>query len=163
MVRFKLQVKIQAIDTYFVNPNILSVHLIHWGKRLNEFNVIEIDDMIWEQIVEESSKPVIVMFYSPTCPFCKAMDPYFVNYAQEFKNSAVFARINIVTNTWTSGRYGVQGTPTFKSFCHGKPVWEQVGEIYPSILKTAIENLIKYGEDCIRKSTPVGQSITGYI
>lgn len=89
--------------------------------------MVEIDDMIWEQIVEESSKPVIVMFYSPTCPFCKAMDSYFVNYAQEFKNSAVFARINIVTNTWTSGRYGVQGTPTFKSFCHGKSVWEQVG------------------------------------
>lgn len=106
--------------------------------------MIEIDDMIWEQIVEESSKPVIVMNYSPTCPFCKAIDPYFVNYAQEFKNSAVFARINIVTNAWTSERYGIQGTPTFKSFCHGKPVWEQVGEIYPSILKTAIENIIKY-------------------
>ncbi len=129
---------------------------------MNEFNVIEIDDMIWEQIVEQSSKPVIVMFYSPECTFCEAMGPYFEKYAHEFKNLAVFARINIVINTWTSERYSVHSTPTFKSFCHGKPVWEQVGEIYPSILKTAIENIINYGEDCIRKSTPVGQSITGY-
>lgn len=130
---------------------------------MNESNVVEIDDTIWEQMVEESSKPVIVMFYSQECPFCKAMEPYFEDYAYEFKNSAVFARINIVTNTWTSERYGIQSTPTFKSFCHGKPVWEQVGEIDPYILKTAVENIINYGEDCIRKSTPVGQSITGYI
>ena len=130
---------------------------------MNESNVIEIDDAIWEQIVEQSSKPVIVMFYSPECPFCEAMEPHFEKYAHEFKNLAVFARINIVINTWTSERYSVHSTPTFKSFCHGKPVWEQVGEIDPSILKTAIENIINYGEDCIRKSTPVGQSITGYI
>jgi thioredoxin-like negative regulator of GroEL len=130
---------------------------------LNEFNVVEIDDTNWEQLVEKSSKPVIVMFYSPECPFCKVLDPYFVKYAQEFHNLAVFTRMNIVINPWTSERYGVQSTPTFKSFCHGKPLWEQVGEIDPSMLKTAIENIIKYGEDCIRKSTPVGQSITGYI
>ena len=102
------------------------------------------------------------MFYSPVCPFCEAMGPYFENFAQEFKDSAVFARMNIVKNPWTEERYGVQGTPTFKSFCHGRPLWEQVGEIDPFILKTAVENMINYGEDCIRKSTPVGQDITGY-
>ena len=61
---------------------------------MNGNNVIEIEDMNWES-GRNSKKPVIVMFYSPTCPYCKAMEPYFVNYAQEFKNSAVFARINI--------------------------------------------------------------------
>ena len=130
---------------------------------MKEFNVVEIDDTTWEHLVEESSKPVIVMFYSLACPFCEAMEPYFENFAQEFKNSAVFARMNIVKNPWTEERYGVQGTPTFKSFCHGRPVWEQVGEIDPFILKTAVENMINYGEDCIRKSTPVGQTITGYM
>ena len=130
---------------------------------MKEFNVVEIDDTTWEHLVEESSKPVIVMFYSLACPFCEAMEPYFENVAQEFKNSAVFARMNVITNPWTTERYGVQGTPTFKVFCHGRPVWEQVGEIYPFILETAIENMINYGEDCIRKSTPVGQTITGYM
>ena len=130
---------------------------------MNESDIVEIDDSTWEQLVEKSSKPVIVMFYSPACPFCEVMMPYFVSYAQEFKNAAFFARINIVTNPWTAERYGVQGTPTFKSFCRGRPVWEQVGEINPSILKTAVENKVNYGEDCIRKSTPVGQSITGYM
>jgi thioredoxin 1 len=125
--------------------------------------MVEIDDKTWEQMVEKSSKPVIVMFYSPKCPFCEFMEPYFRDYAQEFKNSAFFARMNIVTNPWTAERYRVQSTPTFKSFCHGRPAWEQVGEIDPSILKNAIVNIINYGEECIRKSTPIGQDITGYL
>jgi thioredoxin 1 len=129
---------------------------------LNESNVIEIKDNTWGELVETSKKPVIVMFYSSTCPYCKAMEPYFMNYAGEFQNSVVFARINIETNPWTTERYGVQGTPTFKFFCNGKPVWEQVGQIYPSILKKALEDMINYGEECIRKSTPIGQNITGY-
>ena len=130
---------------------------------MNELNLVEVDDKTWEQLVEESSKPVIVLFYGPECPYCEVMMPYFVNYAQEFKNAAVFARINVVTNPWTTERYRIQGIPTFKSFCHGRPVWEQVGEINPSELKSAIENTVNYGEECVRKSTPVGQDMTGYL
>lgn len=130
---------------------------------MDELNVVEIDDKTWEQFVEESSKPVFVMFYSPNCSFCEFMEPYFINYAQEFKNKAVFARMDVVANPWTAERYRIQNTPTFKSFCHGKPVWEQVGELDLSMLKTAIENIINYGEECIRKSTPIGQNITGYM
>jgi thiol-disulfide isomerase/thioredoxin len=129
---------------------------------LDENNVIEIEDATWGQQVEDSKKPVIVMFYSPACPYCKAMEPYFAEYAKEYRVSAVFARLNVATNPWTAERYGVQGTPTFKFFCHGKPVWEQVGQIYPSILKNAIRDMVQHGEECIRKSTPVGQDITGY-
>ena len=129
---------------------------------MDENNVIEIEDATWGQQVEDSKKPVIVMFYSPACPYCKAMEPYFVEYAKEYRDSAVFARLNVATNLWTAERYGVQGTPTFKFFCHGKPVWEQVGQIYPSILKNAVRDMVQHGEECIRKSTPIGQDITGY-
>jgi len=130
---------------------------------LDENYVLEIEDATWGQQVEGSEKPVIVMFYSPACPYCKAMEPYFEEYAKEYRGSAVFVRINVATNPWTAERYGVQGTPTFKFFCHGKPVWEQVGQIYPSILKNAVRDMVQYGDECIRKTTPIGQDITGYV
>jgi thiol-disulfide isomerase/thioredoxin len=130
---------------------------------LNGNSIIEFEDMTWSQQVEDSKKPVVVMFYSPACPYCKAMEPYFEEYAKEYGSSAVFGRINIATNPWTAEKYGVQGTPTFKFFCHGRPVWEQVGQIYPSILKNAVRDMLQHGEECIRKSTPVGQDITGYV
>lgn len=129
---------------------------------MNGTSVVEINDMTWGQMVEESSKPVVVMFYSPTCPYCKAMEPYFADYAQQFKSTVTFARFDIASNPWTTERYGIMGTPTFKFFCHGRPVWEQVGEIYPTILKNALENMVNYGEECVKKSTPRGQDITGY-
>ncbi|RPJ78482.1 MAG: thioredoxin [Alphaproteobacteria bacterium] len=130
---------------------------------MDEVNVVEVDDKNWEHLVEKSLKPVIVMFYSPRCSFCEFMEPYFINFAQEFENEAVFARMNVVANPWTAERYKIQHTPTFKSFCHGRPVWEQVGGVDLSMLKTAIENIINYGEECIRKSTLIGQNITGYM
>jgi thioredoxin 1 len=119
---------------------------------MDEVNVVEVDDKTWEQLVEKSSKPVIVMFYSPECSFCEYMEPYFIGYAQEFENKAIFALMNVLANSWTTERYRIQHTPTFKSFCHGIPVWEQVGGIDLSMLKTAIENIIIYGEECIKKS-----------
>lgn len=129
---------------------------------MNGSNIIELEDMTWGQKVEDSKEPVIVMFYSPACPYCKAMEPYFEEYAKEYSSSAVFGRINITANPWIAERYGVQGTPTFKFFCHGRPIWEQVGQIYPAILKNAVRDMIQHGEECIRKSTPIGQDITGY-
>ena len=102
------------------------------------------------------------MFHSPECPYCDVMMPYFVNFTQEFRNVGVFALINIATNPWTTERYRTQITPTFKSFCCGRPVCEQVGEIDPSMLKNTVEKTIALVEEYIRKSIPIGQSITGY-
>jgi thiol-disulfide isomerase/thioredoxin len=51
--------------------------------------LIELDDVTWERAVEKSSKPVAVMFYSPSCAFCHQMEPYFRNYAQEYKEDVV--------------------------------------------------------------------------
>ncbi len=72
--------------------------------------LIEADDLGWEKTVERGTRPVAVMFYSPTCAFCHQMEPYFRSYAGEYKDSVVFVRINIMTNQWTAERYGVRST-----------------------------------------------------
>ncbi len=72
--------------------------------------VIEADDRTWEKTVEKGSKPVAVMFYSPTCAFCHQMEPYFRNYAGEYKDSVVFVRMDIMANQWTAERYGIRST-----------------------------------------------------
>ena len=124
--------------------------------------VIDVDSTSWEKFVEKSNKPVAVMFYSPTCPHCREMEPYFDTFAKEFIDKVVFVKLNIATNLDIASRYGVMGTPTFKFFCHGRPVHEIVGAVYPSLLKKSIEELLKYGDDCIKKSTSITHSITGY-
>jgi len=124
--------------------------------------LIELDDVTWERTVEKGSRPVAVMFYSPSCAFCHQMEPYFRKYAQEYKEDVVFARLNIMTNLWTAERYGVRSTPTFKFFCDGKPIREMVGAVYPALLKKIIDEVIIHGKECAKNSTAINYDITGY-
>ncbi len=124
--------------------------------------LIEVDDVTWERSVERSIKPVAVMFYSPSCAFCHQMEPYFRNYAVEYKKEVIFARLNIMTNQWTAERYGVRSTPTFKFFCDGKPVREMVGAIYPTLLKKMVDEVLIHGKECAKNSTTIDYEITGY-
>jgi len=125
-------------------------------------NLVEVSDLTWEKTVEKGKTPVAVMFYSPTCAFCRQMEPYFTTFAQEFKGSVLFARLNILTSQWTAERYGVRSTPTFKFFCDGRPVQEMVGAVYPALLKRAVEEVLVHGKECVKNSTAIDYEITGY-
>ena len=122
----------------------------------------ELTDLNWERTVEKSSRPVAVMFYSATCAFCHQMEPYFRNYAREYKDTILFARLDILTNPWAAERYGVRSTPTFKFFCDGKPVQEMVGAVYPALLKKMVEEVLVHGKECAKNSTAIDYEITGY-
>ncbi|MDD3622701.1 MAG: protein disulfide isomerase family protein, partial [Methanofollis sp.] len=39
--------------------------------------LVEVSDRTWEGQVERGKRPVVVMFYSETCPFCKQIEPFF--------------------------------------------------------------------------------------
>jgi len=125
-------------------------------------DVLEATDLTWEGIVEKGKIPVAVMFYSPSCAFCHQMDPYFREFAGNFRGLVLFVRLNILTSTWIPERYGVRSTPTFKFFCDGKPVQELVGAVYPAILKRAISDVLAHGKECAKNSTAVDYEITGY-
>ena len=124
--------------------------------------VFEVDDRTFHIQVEEAQLPVVVMFHSPTCVHCRAMAPYYAQYAREYKDRVLFARIDISVNLFTAGRYGVRGTPTFKFFCRGRPVTELVGAVYPAILKRTVEEVLIHGKECITRSTEIDYDISGY-
>jgi thioredoxin-like negative regulator of GroEL len=124
--------------------------------------VIEVDDRTFHDTVEKAKLPVAVMFYTPTCVHCRAMAPYFAQYADEYKDKVLFARVDVSGNLFTGERYGVKGTPTFKFFCQGRPVTELVGAVYPAILKRTVDEVLVHGMECIGTSTAIDYDITGY-
>jgi thioredoxin-like negative regulator of GroEL len=129
---------------------------------MTEQDLVEVDDLTWEKLIEHGEKPSVVMFYSPTCAYCRSMEPYFREYAKEFSDTVIFARLNIMSSQWIAEKYGVRGTPTFKFFCSGKPVSELVGAVYPAILKKMVEDVLKHGEACVKDRTEIDYDITGY-
>jgi thioredoxin-like negative regulator of GroEL len=129
---------------------------------MNKKEVIELDDNNWEKIVEKSNKPVVVLFFSDTCPYCKQIEPSFFEYAIELKDKIQFGRLNVLRSQTIPSRYGVMGIPTFKFFCKGKPVQELVGAIHPTILKKTVEESLLYGSECANKTTWIDPGINGY-
>jgi thioredoxin 1 len=128
----------------------------------DEGGYIEVNGTSWETVVEKSELPVSVMFYSPTCPHCRVIRPYFQQFAREMAGKMVFVILNVADNAWIGERYGVRATPTFKWFCNGKPVQELVGAVYPALLKKISEDVLVYGKECSEKSTTLRYEITGY-
>ncbi|KYK33991.1 MAG: thioredoxin [Thermoplasmatales archaeon SG8-52-3] len=122
----------------------------------------KLNDKSWEKTVERGKKPVVVMFSSPTCPYCMQMRPYFEEYAKEYKDKILFAEVDISISQTIASRYGVMGTPTFKFFCKGKPINELVGAIYPAIIKKTIEITLEHGSQCAENTSWVDSSISGY-
>lgn len=124
--------------------------------------IAELNDLNWEKFVEKAEKPVIVMFYSETCPHCKTIKPYFEDYAGKYQDKIKFGRLNIAEAVWISEKFGVMATPTFKCFCAGRPVQELVGAVYPKILENRIVEMIEHGRECAEKSTEIKYDVTGY-
>ena len=126
-------------------------------------NILELDDFNWEKIIGKGKKSAVVMFSSPTCPFCKQIEPYFKENAEEFKNRIIFAEVDISRRITIARRYGVMGTPAFKFFCKGCPVHEIVGAVYPSLFKKAVEEFLEHGAQCVDKTTWFETTNIGYV
>ena len=124
--------------------------------------VFELDDKNWEKEIEKGKKPSVVMFTSPTCPYCMQMKPSFEEFAEEFKDKIVFAEIDITKSPTIANRYGVMGTPTFKFFCNGKPVYELTGAVYPSLIKKGVEDTIEHGPACANNTTWKAPEVSPY-
>ena len=122
----------------------------------NQDLLVELTDILWDETIGKQTRPIVVMFYSPSCPFCRQIEPYVVNYAKEFHETILFGHLNVLTNMSIIERYGIRQTPTFKIFCSGKPVFEMVGAIYPTMLKKMLDVVQDHGKECTSSSTAVG-------
>jgi thioredoxin-like negative regulator of GroEL len=127
-----------------------------------ESDIIEANDSNWEELIENQEKPMVVMFYLPTCVHCKEIEPYFKDYSIEFHKSCTFVKMNGVDSPMTARKYGVRGTPTFKFFCKGNAIKEEVGLVYPSILRKSIEELIRHGDECVLHTSPLPDEVSPY-
>lgn len=132
------------------------------GTTPTENSVREVTDRDFEAEVEKSPEPTVVIFISDACPHCRALMPFVEGFARDFRDRVRFVTMDIGPNPWTAERYGVRSTPTFKFFCHGRPVQELVGAILPAAIKRQVKEFVVHGEECVRKSTEIDYEVTGY-
>ncbi len=66
-----------------------------------------------------SSLPVLVDFYSPTCGPCLAMHPVIERLAKRKAGDLMVIRLNVDRLPEVAASFGIQGVPTFVLFSRG--------------------------------------------
>jgi thioredoxin 1 len=112
----------------------------------------------WQEEVLETKKLIVVMFWHRQCPYCRVLEPIFVELSKEYGGRLKFAKFDVLEspeNEALAARYGVMGTPTLMFFCQGRPVQDFVGALTKDYVQQGIEFALKKHMECAQKSTPL--------
>ena len=101
-------------------------------------NVLNVNDLNFDDQVLESDLPVLVDFTATWCGPCKMVAPLVDELADEYEGRVRVVKLDIDESPGTASKYGIRGVPTLLVFKDGRPVAQQVG----AIAKTAIAQLM---------------------
>jgi thioredoxin-like negative regulator of GroEL len=107
----------------------------------------------WKNKILKSDRPVIVEFYTPTCPYCARLTPIFQKLATTYSDRITFAMVNAASNPDIAQGYGVMGVPTLKFLCDGRPIHEIVGFKPEEELRIEIERILQSYKKCVSQSS----------
>jgi thioredoxin 2 len=80
---------------------------------------LDVDANSFDSAVLDEGAPVLVDFWSETCPHCLQLNPEFDRAAQAGHGDVRFAKISAQTAGLLFGRYGVHAVPTLVLFKGG--------------------------------------------
>lgn len=104
--------------------------------------LVQVDDANFATKVLGSEKPVLVDFWATWCRPCLMMAPIFEEFAGEYKDKLVFAKMDIDANQQTPGELGIQSIPTLVFFHHGREVNRIVGLGSRDMLRRQIDQAL---------------------
>ena len=88
---------------------------------------LEITDNNFEEVVLNSSTPVLVDFWAAWCGPCRMVGPIVDELSEDFEGKAVVGKIDIDSNQEYAAKYGVRNIPTVLIFKDGELVDRKVG------------------------------------
>ncbi|KAI0226109.1 hypothetical protein L0F63_004824, partial [Massospora cicadina] len=97
-------------------------------EPLNTGFVSELDAASFDSKLH-SLNPWVVLFYSPNCPHCRALEPLYIEAALASKGRINFSKVNCIENGDFCERKGVLGVPDMRIMSHGNQLDKRVGEL----------------------------------
>jgi len=103
---------------------------------------IEVTDSNFEEVVLKSDKPVLVDFWAEWCGPCRMVGPIVAELAEEYKDKAVVAKMDVDNNPETSVKFGIRNIPTILFFKNGEVVDKQVGAVPKATLASKLDAIV---------------------
>ena len=103
---------------------------------------IEVTDASFEADVLKSDKPVLVDFWADWCGPCKMIGPSLEEISEEMAGELTIAKVDIMENTDTAAKFGVQSIPLMVLIKNGEVVAHKLGAAPKSQIKSWIESVI---------------------
>ncbi len=88
---------------------------------------IEVDEGLFDEIVQNASVPVFVDFWAACCGPCRAAAPEVSRTARDMEGKAVVLKVDTEAHPQLAARFNVRGIPNFAVFSRGRLVIQQAG------------------------------------
>ncbi|MDR1273864.1 MAG: thioredoxin [Odoribacteraceae bacterium] len=103
---------------------------------------IVVDEKNFEEVVLQSTLPVLVDFWAEWCGPCKMMLPIVEELASEFEGRVAVTKVDVDGSPSISARYGIRNIPTILFIKNGEVVDKQVGAVPKTTLVSKINALL---------------------
>ncbi|MCE4604041.1 MAG: thioredoxin family protein [Aeropyrum sp.] len=104
------------------------------------YDIVEPSEL--KEIVE-SCRAVFAFFYTPNCPYCRALKPVFEEVALYFRGRAAFVSANLARFPFMSEALGILGTPTIIVFVGGREAGRLAGLVPPERLEMIVRDVVE--------------------
>jgi thioredoxin 1 len=105
-------------------------------------NLVELTDAEFDNVVHNSSGPVLVDFWAPWCGPCKMMAPVIGDIANAYAGKAKICKLNTDDHHEAAIEFGISAIPTMILFDGGQIKKKWVGLVKKEDIANAIDELL---------------------
>lgn len=103
---------------------------------------VTLNDSNFNEEVLKSDKPVLVDFWAPWCPPCRALGPVIEELAGEYIGKVKVGKLDVDQSQQVASQFNIMSLPTVVLFKGGEPVKSLVGMQPKEKYTTELEQLL---------------------